>query len=76
MKTSDERRKITRSFMCVTPMSEIEIKAKAVVSVWNRQSSRVFESMGSDNPRAKAIDDAIQELERALAQTIEIESED
>lgn len=47
-------------------MSEIEAKAKAVVDVWNKQSDRVFEAMGSDNPRAFAIDKAIHDLERAF----------
>jgi hypothetical protein len=45
---------------------EIQAKAKAVVSVWDSQCGRVFESMGRDNPRAQAIDTAIQELENAF----------
>ena len=31
----------------------------AIVAVWERQCGRVFESMGSDNPRALAIEEAI-----------------
>lgn len=40
--------------------------AQAVVDVWSRQLGRVFESMGSENPRAQAIDAAIDDLRTAL----------
>lgn len=33
-----------------------------VVAEWNRQSGRVFESMGRDNLRAQSIDQAIETL--------------
>lgn len=40
--------------------------AHLVVNTWSAQLGRVFESMGRDNPRAVAIDDAINELRSAL----------
>lgn len=41
--------------------------AQGVVDAWDRQCGRVFESMGSENPRAQSIDVAIDELRDALA---------
>jgi len=40
--------------------------AQGVVDVWSRQSGRVFESMGKENPRAEAIQESIHLLCEAL----------
>lgn len=47
---------------------KVEECAREVVAVWKQQLGRVFESMGGDNPRAQAIDEAITNLEQRLIQ--------
>ena len=44
----------------------LEKAAHAVKETWGRQCGRVFESMGSDNPRAIAINEAIEGLSALL----------
>lgn len=40
--------------------------AALVVEVWERQSGRVFEAMGTENPRAQAIAEAVGKLKAAI----------
>lgn len=53
-----------RAQQIIDALNAIEA-AHLVVNTWSAQMGRVFESMGDDNPRAIAIDNAINEL-RAL----------
>lgn len=46
----------------------VSAQGREVVAVWKQQLGRVFESMGGDNPRAQAIDEAITNLEQSLIQ--------
>lgn len=47
-------------------ISEMRTAMLKVRETWDRQRGRVFESMGSDNPRAMAIDESIDEMHEAI----------
>jgi hypothetical protein len=51
------------------PVAALRDAAFAVARVWDRQCGRVFESMGNENPRAQAIEAAIDTLKKALPPT-------
>lgn len=57
----------TREINTLVPENRNLLDAlRKVVDVWEHQSGRVFESMGSQNPRAQAICEAIEEAARLL----------
>lgn len=49
-------------------LADAEKAALNAVTVWNQQCGRVFERMGSDNPRAISIDEAIDALKQTIGQ--------
>lgn len=47
-------------------VEELEATVRNVTLVWNSQCGRVFESMGRDNPRALAIEEAVDSAAELL----------
>lgn len=54
--------------MPTTKEKELHDAAFKAAQVWDRQSGRVFESMGEDSPRALAIREAMEALKDALVE--------